>query len=105
MMSGPKDTSPVDSPRQSRKRYVSLGLAVLTCPCHLPLLLAVLAGTALGGWLSRYTVVVSLAMVGIFVLALLYSFGTFDRRRGVSEARASREAESDPIAEKTWSGT
>jgi mercuric ion transport protein len=62
------------------KRYLSVGLAVLTCPCHLPLLLGVLAGTALGGWLSRYTWLVFPAMLGVFVLSLWYSVRAFNRR-------------------------
>jgi mercuric ion transport protein len=61
------------------KHYLSLALAVLTCPCHLPLLIAALAGTALGGWLSQYTFVVILGMTGIFMLAVLYSFRAFTR--------------------------
>jgi mercuric ion transport protein len=59
------------------KPYLSVGIAILTCPCHLPLLAAVLAGTALGGWLSQYTLVAILGMTGIFILAVLYSFRAF----------------------------
>ena len=61
------------------KPYLSAGIALLTCPCHLPLLAAVLAGTALGGWLSQYTLAVTMGMTGIFILAVLYSFRAFSR--------------------------
>jgi mercuric ion transport protein len=56
------------------KQYLSVGVAILTCPCHLPILIVALAGTALGGWLSQHALVVILGMAGMFVLALLYSF-------------------------------
>ena len=39
---------------RSLKGYFFLGLAIVTCPCHLPILLAVLAGTGLAGALSQY---------------------------------------------------
>lgn len=61
------------------KPYLSVGIAILACPCHLPLLLTALAGTALGGWLSQYTLVAVLGMTGIFMLAVLYSFRAFIR--------------------------
>lgn len=35
-------------------RYVMAAIAVVTCPCHLPLLVAVLAGTTLGAALSEH---------------------------------------------------
>lgn len=53
------------------KPYLRVGLAILTCPCHLPLFVAALAGTAFGGWLSQYTFVVTPGMAGIFMLAIL----------------------------------
>jgi mercuric ion transport protein len=76
-------TSTAASSPRGWKHYLSLGLALLTCPCHLPLLIIALAGTTFGAWLSQYTVVVSLAMIGIFVLALLYGIGFYTTyRRG-----------------------
>ncbi len=103
-MTGYKNTPPVASSGRGWKHYLSLGVAVLACPCHLPLLVVALGGTALGGWLSQYTVVVALAMVGIFVLALLYGIGTFNRQRGGAGTRARREAEGHSIEEEAWSG-
>jgi len=58
-------------PRRSLKGYLLLGLAVVTCPCHLPLLLAVLAGTSVAGVLSQYVGLAVLALTLIFVPALL----------------------------------
>lgn len=56
---------------KSLKGYLLLGLAVLTCPCHLPILLAVLAGTGLAGALSQYVGVAVLALTVIFVASLV----------------------------------
>lgn len=59
------------APRRSVKGYLLLGLAIVTCPCHLPLLLAVLAGTSLAGVLGQYFGLTFLALTLIFVPTLL----------------------------------
>lgn len=51
---------------KSLKGYLLLATAALTCPCHLPLVLALLAGTGLAGVLSQH--------VGIAVVALTIAF-------------------------------
>lgn len=56
---------------RSLKGYLLLGLAFVTCPCHLPLLLAVLAGTALAGTLSQYLWIAAAALTVIFLASLL----------------------------------
>ena len=71
-MSRGKDAPQATPPQHNWKRDLSLGLAMVTCPCHVPILLGVLAGTALGGWLQQYTPVVFLAMGGVFILSLYY---------------------------------
>ncbi|MBI4589690.1 MAG: mercury resistance protein [Candidatus Rokubacteria bacterium] len=63
--------TPPPRPR-SVKGYLLLGLAFITCPCHLPLLLAVLAGTGLAGALSQYFGLVFLVLSVIFVSSLIY---------------------------------
>jgi len=60
------------TPRRHWKRGLSLGLAMLTCPCHVPVLLGLLTGTVLGAWLQHYVFVVALTMSGIFALTLYY---------------------------------
>ncbi len=55
-----------------RKGYLLLGLAFLTCPCHLPLLLAVLAGTGLAAALIQYFALTFLALSAVFILSLLF---------------------------------
>jgi len=71
-MPGPERDGDGVPARRPFKAYLLLGLAVITCPCHLPLLLAVLAGTALAGALSQYLAVAFVALTGIFVVSLLY---------------------------------
>lgn len=83
------------------KHYLSVGLAMLTCPCHLPLLVGVLAGTALGGWFSRYTWVVFAAMLGVFVLSLCYSLGAFNRRRKLPMTGTEHTASTDRVADES----
>jgi mercuric ion transport protein len=73
--------------RRSVKGYLPLGLAVVTCPCHLPLLLAILAGTSLAGVLSQYLGLAFLTLTLIFVLALLLGSG---RSGGPRTARRDR---------------
>ncbi len=50
--------------------YLWSVLAVLTCPCHLPILAAVLAGTTAGAFLGEHWGVAALALTGLFVLAV-----------------------------------
>jgi mercuric ion transport protein len=55
---------------RSLKGYLLLGLAVVTCPCHLPLLLVVLAGTGLAGALSQHFGVLFVTLSAIFAASL-----------------------------------
>jgi preprotein translocase subunit SecY len=71
------------------KRSLSLGLALIACPCQVPLLVGLLAGTALGGWLQQYTLVALLTMGGIFVLAL--SDGVKRHSQGTSMPQTNEE--------------
>ena len=44
----------------------------MTCPCHLPLLVAVLAGTGLAGALSQHFWLIFLTLSVAFVSSLMY---------------------------------
>lgn len=50
--------------------YLFTALALVTCPCHLPIWLALLAGTTAGGYLSEHWGIAALALTGLFVLSL-----------------------------------
>ena len=72
-------------PRQrSLKGYLLLGLAFVTCPCHLPILLVILAGTGLAGALSQYFGVAFLALSAIFLVSLVFGLRAL---KGGSEQR------------------
>ncbi len=58
------------APPRSVKGYLLLGLAFVTCPCHLPILLAILAGTGLAGALSEYVGLAFLLLSVVFVASL-----------------------------------
>ena len=98
-----KDAQQVAPPQGNAKKYLSLGLAVLTCPCHAPILVAVLAGTALGGWTSAHLSVVIPAMAGIFILSLLYGLRANERPTAVLQTEAPRELEHE--TEEAWRGS
>ena len=55
---------------RSRNGYLWGILAVLSCPCHLPILAIVLAGTSAGAFLGEHWVIVGIALPGLFVLSL-----------------------------------
>jgi len=46
-------------------------LAALSCPCHLPILAVLLAGTAAGAFLSANLTIVALAAGTVFAVSLL----------------------------------
>lgn len=45
-------------------------LAVLTCPCHLPILAIVLAGTTAGAFIGEHWGIAALTLTGLFVLSV-----------------------------------
>ncbi len=50
--------------------YLWGALAVLSCPCHLPILAAVLVGTSLGAFIDEHGGIAAIALTGLFVLSL-----------------------------------
>ena len=55
---------------QKRKGYISLAIAALTCPCHLPIYLAIFGGTALGVFLRDNILLLIFGLAAIFILTL-----------------------------------
>lgn len=73
------DASSVSPPIPNWRAYTWGALAVLACPCHLPLLAVVLAGTSVGAFVGDHWGVAALALAGLFVLSvtrMLRIFGT-----------------------------
>lgn len=52
------------------KKGFFLGLALFTCPCHLPLLIPLLAGTALGTFFAHNLVITAVGLGLIFATSL-----------------------------------
>lgn len=49
--------------------YFTAFLAILTCPCHLPILLLLLSGTAAGAFLQENTAVAVGLLLPVFLLS------------------------------------
>lgn len=54
--------------------------AALTCPCHLPLLAAVLAGTTAGAFIGEHWGIAAVALTGLFALSLTRALTAFKKR-------------------------
>ena len=50
--------------------YLWGAMAALTCPCHLPILAVVLAGTSAGAFIGEHWVIAAITLTGLFVLSL-----------------------------------
>ncbi len=71
---------------QRLKGYVNLAIAALTCPCHVPIYLAVLGGTAFGVYLRDNILLLILGLTAVFLL-------TFTRGlKLVNEEKEQRES-------------
>lgn len=55
-------------------------LAALTCPCHLPLLAAVLAGTTAGAFIGEHWGIAAIALTALFALSLTRALRAFKNR-------------------------
>ena len=50
--------------------YVLAFLALITCPCHLPIWALLLSGTAVGGFFTEYSGTFFLALLVLFFISL-----------------------------------
>lgn len=60
-------------------RYLVAALALVTCPCHLPILVVLLGGTALGAALSEHIGVALVAFTALFLLSAWAAVRLFAR--------------------------
>ena len=74
-------TSGVSPPISSWRAYTWGVLAVLTCPCHLLLLAAVLAGTGVGAFVGDHWGVAALPLTGLFLVSMIRVLRVFGRRK------------------------
>lgn len=52
-------------------------LALMTCPCHLPVWVALLAGTTAGAYLSEYRGVAAFALTALIALSVTRALRAF----------------------------
>ncbi|HCW3116906.1 TPA: mercury resistance co-regulator MerD [Citrobacter amalonaticus] len=75
--------SPEHLPSETHKPitgYLWGALAVLTCPCHLPILAIVLAGTTAGAFIGEHWGIAALTLTGLFVLSVTRLLRAFKGR-------------------------
>lgn len=68
-------------------RYLLAAIAVLTCPCHLPIWIAVLASTAIGTAMTSHTGLALVALTALFVTSAGGAIRLFSVRPGASPPR------------------
>lgn len=77
------DSSDRIAPAQKVPRwrtYIWGVLAALTCPCHLSILAAVLAGTTAGAFIGDHFGIAAVALAGLFFLSLARAIRAFRGR-------------------------
>ncbi|MDE2024687.1 MAG: mercury resistance protein [Gammaproteobacteria bacterium] len=55
-------------------------LAIISCPCHIPILLVVLSGTSLGLLLAAHTALAVTVLSAIFIASLAVLFRILHKR-------------------------
>ncbi len=55
---------------QKRKGYLNLAIAAVTCPCHVPIFLAILGGTVYGVFLRDNIFLIIAGLAVIFLITL-----------------------------------
>lgn len=58
--------------KRTLKGYLLLITAFITCPCYLPLILALLGGTALGGFIAANQTLIFVVALVYFLFALIF---------------------------------
>ena len=76
-----QEDSPVVLKNRSLKGYLVLTTAALTCPCHLPILIALTAGTTLGSFLLGHLWLTGLLLTFYFVAALYLGLKWIDKEK------------------------
>jgi len=75
----PTNTTNTTSPVRGVMTYFMGAIAVLTCPCHLPILILLLSGTAAGAFLSENLGLAVLILLPIFLLSAIATWRLLDK--------------------------
>jgi mercuric ion transport protein len=73
------------SPVRGVMTYFMGAIAVLTCPCHLPVLLLLLSGTAAGTFLSENLGLAVLVLLPIFLLSAVATWRLLEKKESFSQ--------------------
>ena len=76
----------MDKPPQILKGYANLVIAGLTCPCHVPIIIAVLGGTAFGAFLRNNILLLILTLTAIFLFTLFKGLKLINQTKEGSES-------------------
>lgn len=79
------------------KSGLLVALAVVTCPCHVPIVLTLLAGTTVGGLLAAHTGLLITGMAFIFVGTLAVAGFLAGRRTTTTCATTDTPTTNRPV--------
>lgn len=71
---GSPSANAVPVPPSRWKAYGLMAFGLVACPCHIPLWIGLVVGTAFGGFLTQNLVLVALAMGLVFVVAVAWGY-------------------------------
>ncbi|VVM08192.1 hypothetical protein MAMC_02011 [Methylacidimicrobium cyclopophantes] len=60
--------------RKPLRGYLWAAMAILTCPCHLPILVVALGGTTVGAFLGAHLGIAAFGLVSLFSLSVLQAW-------------------------------
>lgn len=81
---------------QPWKGYLLLATAALTCPCHLPLLLAILGGTVLAAFLKQHLAWAVIGLTFVFLFALIRGLKLIGMERSRTRRKLERDSFTQP---------
>jgi mercuric ion transport protein len=71
---------PQTTPPRRALTYFMGTLAVLTCPCHLPILILILSGTAAGAVLKANVALAAIVLLAVFLLTAIATWRLLDKK-------------------------
>lgn len=84
-MTNATNTTNKTSPVRGVMTYFMGAIAVLTCPCHLPILILLFSGTAMGAFLQENTGLAVLFLLPIFLLSAIATWRLLDKNAAKTE--------------------
>jgi mercuric ion transport protein len=92
------NTTKAISPVRGTLTYFMGALAFLTCPCHLPVLLLLLSGTAAGSYLSQNLGIAFLLLLPVFLLSAFATWRLLDTSKSDRQQIPHHRSGDHPMA-------